>query len=457
MNSLNRHLELELDMERSQEDAMGEPQEGDRQWLQRLPGLLRTLGAVAVLFSLYTFLVHGWEGSRDVLRYMMLLGHTGALGVIGLVSGHYLKEGKGARLLLTLALISVTANFAVLGGFILSATSVSQGIIYPGYFAWTSVDMGSALLLTAGSMAVLLPVILIGFLTLARGINRRMSGLFIIGNIALLLPLRDPLMVAIMAVVLAFIAIFVTGKTARDYSGSRTFEGVVTLLLQFTPVAILLGRNMWLYSPELLLISVGLFTLYIASRQITLQLEAESRLRTTLDGLSMLLATATGMSVFATTAYGHGSGALAITMGTLVAALMNYELSSRANTNRGVYRIIASGIATFGLLTSLLSFGGLMPSITALVAGLAMVVISYNVEQRAIFLGGLTLTLSGLGNLLIEGFSMFNYKVSAIRKTDRLAKKGFNLFFNSELLEYSVFPIIELEDLFFLRSNTSHV
>ena len=59
-----------------------------REWLKKLPGLLRSFGALAVMFSLYSFFARGWEGSSDMLRYLMLLGHTGALAAIGLERGH---------------------------------------------------------------------------------------------------------------------------------------------------------------------------------------------------------------------------------------------------------------------------------------------------------------------------------------------------------------------------------
>ncbi len=84
----------------------------------RLPTLLRILGAGALVVAMYSYLAKGWESGNDIFRYLLMLGHTGVLTAIGLASGHWLKESKGARLLLTLALVSVPANFAILGAFI---------------------------------------------------------------------------------------------------------------------------------------------------------------------------------------------------------------------------------------------------------------------------------------------------------------------------------------------------
>lgn len=91
--------------------------------MKKLPSLLRILGTTALLVAMYSFLVKGWQSGGDVFRYLLMLGHTGAMAAIGLASGHWLKEGKGARLLLTLALVSVAANFAILGAFIYSQTA----------------------------------------------------------------------------------------------------------------------------------------------------------------------------------------------------------------------------------------------------------------------------------------------------------------------------------------------
>ena len=83
-------------------DDVGEVEPAQSGWMQNLPDLLRILGAGALIIAMYGFLVRGWQSGNDVSRYLMLLGHTGLLSVIGLASGHWLKEAKSARLLVTL-------------------------------------------------------------------------------------------------------------------------------------------------------------------------------------------------------------------------------------------------------------------------------------------------------------------------------------------------------------------
>ncbi|MCW8998900.1 MAG: hypothetical protein OQK04_09320, partial [Kangiellaceae bacterium] len=50
-----------------------------KSWSDYLPVVLRGLGAAAVLISLYTFIVKGWQSSDDLARYLTLLGHTALL------------------------------------------------------------------------------------------------------------------------------------------------------------------------------------------------------------------------------------------------------------------------------------------------------------------------------------------------------------------------------------------
>ena len=62
-----------------------------KNWMHYLPMLLRGIGALAIIVSLYTFLARGWDASSDLFRYLVFLGHTAALAVIGLISAKVIK------------------------------------------------------------------------------------------------------------------------------------------------------------------------------------------------------------------------------------------------------------------------------------------------------------------------------------------------------------------------------
>ena len=149
-------------------------------WSQRLPSILRGIGAIAILCSLYSFLMRGWEGSDDLMRFLMLLGHTGILAIIGLSSGYFLKEGKGARLLFKLALVSVVVNFSILGAFIYAEVASVSTSSYPTYLAWSLHSVPAAIFSTLGTLLILVPVIILGFRILSRGMSKQMSVLYLL-------------------------------------------------------------------------------------------------------------------------------------------------------------------------------------------------------------------------------------------------------------------------------------
>ena len=83
----------------------------------------------------------------------VLLGQSGLLALAGLAIGYLLKEPKGARVFLTLALASVPANMAVLGAMVYSIAPL-DGLLpgtatldggYPAYAFWEASGPGDLL------------------------------------------------------------------------------------------------------------------------------------------------------------------------------------------------------------------------------------------------------------------------------------------------------------------------
>ncbi len=409
MNSNNSALEIDLDLNLELADEpMLEPEDyNNRQWMTRLPGLLRTFGAGAILFSLYTFFARGWEGSSDLIRYLMLLGHTGALAAIGLASGHFLREGKGARLLVILSMVSVAANFTILGAFIFSVLEPGQWS-GPNYLTWAVDTPKTALLTTLGSLVVLIPVARIGFLTLARGIRNPMTLLFLAGNAALLLPVRTPLVATALTLVMAGMLLFWCGDRLRQSTEVKTREGMIALALQFLPMGIILGRNVWLYAADTMLYTAAAVAAFIAVRQLSLFLSEENYWRRSGNFLSVFLACTTGSGVFATLIQAGNGISLALVIATLATAGLLYELASRSGADGGVFRSLATTVLVTGLGFNLLHYGGLLATLLTMATGVALIVGSYTLQKRNVFIGGMVLLVGSTLQQVIHAFRFFD-------------------------------------------------
>ncbi len=377
--------------------------------MKKLPTLLRILGTTALLVAMYSFLVKGWQSGNDVFRYVLMLGHTGAMAAIGLASGHWLKEGKGARLLLTLALVAVPANFAILGAFIFSQTPVASAVDYPGYVAWSVDSFSTALLITGGALIALLPVVLVGFRVLSRSMSRRLAGLYLASNAALLIPLRDPHLVGALVIGLSLVALFLNGKTAQRDISAKTHEGMMALVLQYLPMAVLLGRSIWLYSPDLFLLTVLALTVFFALRQISVRLDNFPKSRTAAEVLSVLPALIFGAGLGASLLEnGFLASNLVLPISALAAAALIYEISLRAQQGAMVHRIIAVVVLCFGLLANLLLHGGVLAAMMNVFIGIAVTVYGNRQQQRITFGGGLVMMACGVLYQVYYAFQVFD-------------------------------------------------
>lgn len=381
----------------------GPVESGRSDVLKRLPALLRIVGSAALVVAMYSFLVRGWQSGNDVSRYLMLLGHTGLLAAIGLASGHWLKEAKGARLLLTLALVSVPANFAILGAFVFSQSTGVSIDLYPQYVAWTADSLTTAFMTTGAALLVLVPVTLLGFTVLARSMSRSLSALFLLSNLALLLPLRDPQAISALVASLTVGVVIFSRRSARNRTAARTREGVTALGLQLLPIGVLLGRTLWLYAFDLFLATVLAATLFFMLRQISLYLRAGSVLRNLLDMLSLIPAM-TLMPLFSRALFETGlcPDAWVMPLGTLTSAMLVYDIARRSEQRATAYRKLAMLMLLVGMTGNLFLFSGPLAALASVGVGTAAMIHGYRVRQLSLLGGGLLLVLSGVLHQFID-------------------------------------------------------
>ncbi|MDY6798370.1 MAG: hypothetical protein SVX28_06430 [Pseudomonadota bacterium] len=378
--------------------------------MHNLPALLRILGTAALLIAMYSFLVKGWQSGNDVFRYMLMLGHTGILAAVGIASGHWLKESKGARLLLTLALVSVPVNFAILGALIFSQSFGIDASHYPHYVAWSVDSLNTALFTSAGAMVLLIPVTLLGFTVLVRSLSRKLSVLFLLSNVVLLLPIRDPHLIGLFVLALTFISLVFNYRISQGNIATRTREGIIALGLQFLPLGILMGRSLWLYDLDMFLLTVLAITVFYVLRQASMVLENNSTAQNLLNATSLVpaviampLLSDALLNVLPTLPV------LVIPLAGLFTFAMVYDIAQRSSAYASGYRYIASAILVLGMLLNLNLFTGLIAALLAIAVGLGLVVLGFQRQQRSVFTSGVVLMLVGMGQQLYELVHHFDF------------------------------------------------
>lgn len=384
----------------------------ERNWSLSLPSLLRGIGSVAILVSLYTFLMKGWEGSSDVFRYLMLLGHTGVLSVIAFASARYFKEGKGPRLLIMLSLISAVANFAILGAFIFSTTVDIGQLKIPEYIVWSMDGFYNSLFLSIASLALLIPIIGFGFRILARGMSKEMTLLFLVSNACLLIPERNPEIIGLMAVALALFTMFFTGQSARSRIEAKTFEGKFVLFLQFLPIVVLLGRSFWLhwfFNTELIFLAAISTSLFIIFRQISLSITPGYLIRGLLEFSSFVLAMMTGLICLVYFMDIGMNEEISFISSAFITSTMCYEISLRTKLMSKVYHTLAIVIFSWSLIVSLMTEGSSVSILANIVTGIIFIVMSYKEQKISLLIAGFILLMISIIKQSIELMQFFDF------------------------------------------------
>lgn len=374
-----------------------------------LSSLLRTLGAGVLIASMSMFLLKGWHSSGDVERYLMLLAHTVVLGLTGLVTGHWVKESKGARLFLSLSLIASVVNFAVLGGLVYSQVQW-DGVLshYPGFARWQAGSLATALATAALGSALIAPVTWISFMALARQSAWRLTTLFMLSGAALLLPVRETGYVAVIVAVVTCVLLVQIVRAKRDDRTLATPEGRFARLVIFSLPAIMVGRGMYLYGTDAVMITVVSALAFLVLRRIACAPDCGGRTRIILNRLSVVpaLSTAIGaagvLAVNDLVAYEFVIPAFAA-----VGAGMFLEISLRSPAGGAGYRRLAGLLAAVGALANLWLFPGLDTALVSTAAGLLVTVLGYSGKQRLVFAAGLVTFVTGIAWQCYSAFAVF--------------------------------------------------
>lgn len=231
--------------------------------------LLRLSGAIAVAVAMGLFLLDGIEVVNDLQRFLTMLGLTGALTAAGLAMSMLLKEQRGSRVFISLALLSVPVNFTVIGALLYSVVPLdSMALSYPGYAHWQVSSVSDLALGLAAGLVVLGPVIWLGFSVLARSARSWLSVALIASSAILLIPVRAELWSAGLAIGTTVLLWLVCKRYSSDSLALKTTEGKLAITLLFVAPVIVAARSLFFYDVNGVLILVLSAGFFVYCRQI---------------------------------------------------------------------------------------------------------------------------------------------------------------------------------------------
>lgn len=237
---------------------------------------LRIAGAILVVASASTFMLQHWQQSgNDLIRYGMLVGQSLMLAAAAYFVGLSMREGRSARTFLGLVLATIPVSFAVLGGLVYSQFHLETVAVLPHYATWVAPSKVSALVAVAGTFAVLVPLGVVSFVALARKEARALSLAFFAANALVLVPARQPLVIAGLAGVLLLGLLRLELTRFAVTAQLETLEGKLARVMLFVPPVIMVGRVLHLYHSgsafvgALLLIGAAALWLVLGRLQLT--------------------------------------------------------------------------------------------------------------------------------------------------------------------------------------------
>lgn len=342
-----------------------------------LSDLLRYGGALSVAVAMALFLVEGVQAFNDLQRFLTMLGFTAALGVAGFLSSLLLKEQRGSRVFVGLALLSVPVNFTVFGALLYSMFPLDgMAAAYPGFAQWQAASVSDMAIAIGAGVAVLLPVVWLGYTVLARSDKQWLSAALVISSVALVIPVRQELIVAVIALLAASASWWFLRRYGKGSLALKTLEGKFASTLLFIAPLILVGRSMFLYQASgalLLMLSAGA---YFAARQLLASRSAANWFTALTSLFALNMTFAVGGSVIAISEQ-LIDDEFATLFATIVFLLINYDLVKVSVNKRLANTMgLASVVLSCCLIVALAVFGGKTMLTMACVAALISIVIA---------------------------------------------------------------------------------
>lgn len=373
--------------------------------IQKLGQVLRWMGSMLLLGASASFMLEGWDAFDSQLRYLCFFVYMLGLADLGIVLGWRIREDKGARTLLGLAVAGIAAQFSQLGAMIHSLVSADNGTV------------PDALLYKAGSWAVvagdgavlllLVPVAFIGFSALHRLKAYRLSIGYLLACASLLIPVRYGLPLTSLILGVMILILWFDGRYMAGTPNDSTPEGIMSRLLLLLPVGILLARAGFYPQSALFL---GMTTMFVGlcAFEMVPKLAKEEAVGVRIQAVAVL-PILVGWFVLAVDYLPTVVLSTLPVFTWLPLSGLLLVLSMRARGGATMYRKAAALSAAVAYMSQLMTHATPMTSFLCPAFSIGMVVGGFHYQERVLVATGVAGTIFALGYHLRFAIQLYDY------------------------------------------------
>jgi hypothetical protein len=257
----------------------------------------------------------------------------------------------------------------------------------------------SSLALTIGVSTLLLSLVsFAGFSAMGRAEAKRLTLFYILANLVLLLPTRDPSMVVGIGSLLLVGILFADWRWFSRQVALKSWDGQAVRGMLYVPLVLLIVRNLMLHGPSQAIFS---FVLAVAAGLMFFgipRITADRIVHRVAQDLAFGPALLSWMLCSQLVFFDSWSAFLDYTLvaGVFPVALLMMVMSFFATGSGKHYRVCGSAVAMTSLIGQLLIQGSVVTSLLSIITAIAVVLSSFVMEEKKLFCVGIAGLVAGL-------------------------------------------------------------
>ena len=343
---------------------------------------LRWVGSILIVLSAISFMLQGHEEILPVYRYWIGLGLTLLLCAGGLVCAYLFNETKGARIFFGLGTAFLPVQITQVSAMIYAYWH-GQDALQPQYNWLQFMDVSPVVIamdfVITGVLLVL--VSYASFSILARKHLKTLLWTSVAGNVLLMLPIRDELLIPFVITALFILLRQIEHRLHND-SSMRLPEGMAARVLVSLPLWIIVGRS--LLHPVSFLLAIVISAMIVVYCIYDIKRYTQSAF---IIYITQWVGTFAAMAIWMIVLDQFGAVSTNHLSAMMPLAIILFVLSSQVDYHAGLYRSISS------IMTILLTYGAMLDQQTlapvfTIAAGIFLTIAGIKYRQKIPFFAG---------------------------------------------------------------------